>query len=282
MGQIKRFLVDGRSYAYRLYENDISAETIVFFHGFTGSMETWGDMASALAVHYRIITIDLPGHGKTSGADNVNMKQFADDFVQLMEAEHIAQAIFFGYSMGGRTALSFTRYYPEKVSQLILESASPGLADQAERQKRIQADEQLAAKIEREGILAFVNFWENIPLFASQKQLESTAQAKIRSERLAQREAGLAGSLRHMGTGAQEPWWHELKEINIPVLLVTGALDEKFVGINEQMKEAMQKAEHISIDKAGHAVHIEKVEAFLQVLTQFLQKDISIRFNPNS
>lgn len=282
MGHIKTFLIDGRSYAYHLYENGVRTETLVFFHGFTGTMHTWDDMASVLAAHYRIITIDLPGHGKTIGADCVDMKQFADDFVQLMEVEDIAQAIFLGYSMGGRTALSFARYYPEKVSQLILESASPGLADETEQQKRMQADEQLAVKIEREGMESFVNFWKNIPLFASQKRLSQSVQAQVRSERLAQREAGLAGSLRHMGTGVQEAWWDELKEIHIPVLLVTGALDEKFVRINEQMKEAMLKAQHISIDKAGHAVHIEKAEAFLQVVTQFLQKDISIRFNPNS
>lgn len=282
MGQIKTLQIKGRKYAYTLYENKATIDTIVLLHGFTGTMHTWDTIAHSLAANYRVIMIDLPGHGKTIGADDVNMKQFANDFVQLMKAENIAEAIFLGYSLGGRTALSFTCYFPEKVSKLILESASAGLADDTERNARVQADEQLAQKIETKGIEAFVNFWENIPLFATQKRLSQTIQTQIRSERLQQREAGLAGSLRYMGTGAQDPWWNELKEINVPVLLVTGALDEKFVRINEQMRKMIQTVEHVSIDHAGHAVHIEKQETFLHVIDQFLQKDLSIRFNPNS
>lgn len=59
--------------------------------------------------------------------------------------------------------------YPETIEQLILESASPGLQTIEERTVRVKADNILAERLEKEGIQAFVDYWENIPLFESQK-----------------------------------------------------------------------------------------------------------------
>ena len=73
--------------------------------------------------------------------------------------------------MGGRIALAYTIKYPERVTSLILESASPGLKTEQERIERREADELLAKKINSEGIPSFVEFWENIPLFAFAKEI---------------------------------------------------------------------------------------------------------------
>ena len=84
--------------------------------------------------------------------------------------------------MGGRIALytAFSGYF----RALILESASPGLQDPAEREQRRLSDEALAASIERDGVPAFVERWENLPLFASQKSLPPERREELHRQRL--------------------------------------------------------------------------------------------------
>lgn len=73
-----------------------------------------------------------------------------------------------------------------------------------------------------------MDYWENLALFASQKVLSPEMKRRIRSERLSQNSHGLAMSLRGMGTGKQPSYWNCLANFTFPVLLITGALDEKF------------------------------------------------------
>ncbi|MBO1914528.1 alpha/beta fold hydrolase, partial [Microvirga sp. 3-52] len=105
-----------------------------------------------------------------------------------------------GYSMGGRIALSYTINHPKRVASLILESSTPGLETERERIERMNKDKILAQKICSEGILSFVEFWEGIPLFDTQKKLSTEQQQKIRTERLSQNAVGLANSLLGIGT----------------------------------------------------------------------------------
>src|SRR5690625_4319625 len=175
-----------------------------------------------------------------------------------------------GYSLGGRTALSFAQYFPNQVKSLILESASPGLKTEAERKTRREQDDKLAEKIKEEGIEAFVNKWENIPLFTSQKNLPKTIQNRIRKERLSQKKTGLGNSLVYMGTGRQPSWWDQLQSLTIPVLLIVGELDVKFVQINQTMHHLLKHSTIQCVPNAGHAVHIEQVEKFDKIIGDFL------------
>src|SRR5690625_6593165 len=80
--------------------------------------------------------------------------------------------------MGGRVALSFAMNFSRQVKSLILESSSPGLEMEAERKARKESDKQLAEKIVHEGIESFVQYWENIPLFHTQKSLDDNVDRK--------------------------------------------------------------------------------------------------------
>src|SRR5690606_8573198 len=109
----------------------------------------------------------LPGHGKTITPTPIPMEQCCEDIQSLLSENDITTFHLLGYSMGGRTSLSYAITYPEQIKSLILESASPGLDTEEERKNRMANDEKLAVKIEQEGLTAFVDFWENIPLFES-------------------------------------------------------------------------------------------------------------------
>lgn len=246
---------------------------LLLLHGFTGSSAAWHAVIPDLALGHHLIMPDLLGHGRTAAPTNPDryaMDAAAADLAALLEELDVAQADVAGYSMGGRLALYFALSYPERVRRLVLESASPGLATAAERQGRRQQDEALAARIEREGIERFVDFWEGLPLWRSQEQLDEAVRARVRALRLANRPQGLAHSLRGMGTGVQPSLWQELKQVTQPVLLLVGQLDEKFVVINERMAAELPHGELALVAGAGHTVHLERPQVYVERVRGFV------------
>lgn len=267
---MQKIEINETSYAYNVYG---SGPPLLLLHGFTGTSHTWHFLMDTLSHSYTIMTIDLPGHGQTKSKSFKSMVSCCDDLKQLLVYNGFDKVHLLGYSLGGRTALSFSILYPEMVSSLILESASPGLKTLEERDVRQTQDEILARKIELEGIVNFVNYWESIALFSSQLELPQSVQQSIRQERLSQSPQGLALSLRAMGTGKQPSWWHRLSEIKQPVCLIVGELDPKFVDINKDMIESIPTAYINIVAESGHAIHLEQPEKFTTIIDVFL-KDI--------
>ncbi len=256
--------------------NEFASQTIVMLHGFTGTINTWEQVATFLP-NFRTVAIDLIGHGKTDAPEDVS-KYTMEEQIEILDEVFTQLALksftLLGYSMGGRIALSYATAFLKRVNQLILESASPGLKTEEERIARKMSDEALANKIEQQGINAFVDMWENIPLFETQKVLPQDVQRAIREERLAQSEIGLANSLRGMGTGAQKELWSQLSSINLPVTLITGSLDEKFCRIAQKMIEQLPNGRHVLVENSGHAIHVENPKQFATIVEDALNKEI--------
>jgi 2-succinyl-6-hydroxy-2,4-cyclohexadiene-1-carboxylate synthase len=169
--------------------------------------------------------------------------------------------------MGGRMAL-YTAF-SGRFRALILESASPGVAGDRERRERRAADEALAQRIEREGIAAFVSYWESQPLFASQHSLSPDRRALLHEQRLQNRPDGLANSLRGAGAGAQPALHRKLPSLHLPVLLIAGALDSKYSRLAQDMAGRLPDAKVEIVDHAGHTVHLERPEVFDRLVLQF-------------
>ena len=199
------------------------------------------------------------------------MTQIAASLITLLDQHTSQPAHLLGYSMGGRLALYLAVHYPKRFHSLILESASPGLKTAVERDERRQRDNTLANRIERDSIEAFIDFWERLPLWASQQQLSKETHARLRQQRLQNNPAGLANSLRGMGTGVQSSLWQNLQNVQLPVLLMTGELDHKFIGIAQEMAPLLPLAQHITIPDAGHTIHLEKPTQYTQNVVSFLK-----------
>jgi 2-succinyl-6-hydroxy-2,4-cyclohexadiene-1-carboxylate synthase len=265
-----RFTINGLDLFIEQW-NETAQKTVVFLHGFTGSTKTWHRVVEQLPKDVRYIAVDLIGHGKSAAPQNVapySMEAQISQLEELFKVLNIECFTLLGYSMGGRVALSYAARYASRIEQLILESASPGLAEKEERLMRKQSDELLADRILTNGVASFVNKWENIPLFASQKTLSEELQQQIRQERLEQRAIGLANSLRGMGTGVMPALWDELKTLQMPVTLITGEFDEKFIGLNKRMQTSISKASHITISQVGHAIHVENPTKFATIVKE--------------
>ncbi|MEQ6377616.1 2-succinyl-6-hydroxy-2,4-cyclohexadiene-1-carboxylate synthase [Bacillaceae bacterium S4-13-56] len=247
-----------------------NGEPILLLHGFTGTHQTWSEIEELLE-NYQLIMVDLPGHGKTVSLSSFNMESVCKDLKILLRELEIEKTHLLGYSMGGRTALSFAMIYPEVVKSLLLESASPGLASEKAREERKIQDSNLANILAKEGVQYFVDFWENIPLFSSQKNLPKERQNEIRIERLSQTEEGLMASLHGMGTGSQPSWWGDLHKLKIPTLIVVGSLDLKFCEIGKKMHLTLPNGHYHEISGVGHAIHVEKPRIFGTIVNVFMK-----------
>ena len=90
-------------------------------------------------------------------------------------------------------------------------------------------------------------------------------------DRLRNTPEGLASSLRKSGTGQQESLWNKLQQLNMPVLLVVGAKDQKFLQIGNEMKNAIGSNAHlVVVENAGHALHLEQTKEFHTIVEKFL------------
>ena len=246
---------------------------LVLLHGFTGSGETWATLRTSLGDTFATIAVDLPGHGNSSAPDDparYALPKFADDLARLLDVLRVEQAALLGYSMGGRAALHFAHRHPERVSALVLESASPGIADESERSARLASDAALADAIERDGIEAFVARWEGLPLWASQRALPAQVRAMLRAQRLTNEPHGLANSLRGAGAGVEASLEASLPEIAARTLFVAGELDAKYVAIARDCAARMPDARVEVVSGAGHAVHLERAEEFAGLVRRFL------------
>jgi 2-succinyl-6-hydroxy-2,4-cyclohexadiene-1-carboxylate synthase len=247
---------------------------LVLLHGFTGSTETWAPLWATLATQHTVVAVDLPGHGQSAApadAARYALPRFADDLAVVLDALRLERVALMGYSLGGRAALHFAVRHPERLTALVVESASPGIADPAERTKRVDADTALAAEIERDGIGRFVQRWETLPLWESQRTLAADSRAALRAQRLANDPFGIANSLRGAGGGAVPMLDSELSRLSAPTLVVAGALDAKYVAIGEALAAAIAGAQFAVVPESGHAVHLEQPDALSALVLEWIR-----------
>lgn len=262
--------IDGIRYHVEKYGEGFP---LLLLHGFTGDSSTWTPFCPIWGKHSTLIIPDIIGHGKSESPEKLNHYQIdsvANDLKGILDEIGINQVDVLGYSMGGRLALTFALLFPERVRKLILESTSPGLLTEEEREVRRMKDGELAKCILEDGIRSFVDYWEAIPLFSTMIRLPAAAKETIRIQRLNNSPKGLANSLVGMGTGSQPSWWCNLSQITNEVLLLTGEEDIKFCEIAKKMKKELQNGTWITIKNSGHAIHVEETEKFGTIVSDFL------------
>lgn len=247
---------------------------VLLLHGFTGRGTSWGTHAGALAKAFRIIVVDLPGHGRSGYAEPARMtvERTADDLAAILARLDAVPAHALGYSLGARIALRLAVSHPAAVASLVLESPSAGIADDQERAVRRAADEALADGIERDGIDAFVTAWERSPVFATHAALPAALLARQRAIRLSNGPRGLAASLRGAGRGAMEPLHDRLPGIDAPTLVIGGALDAVGRPRAELVAGRIHGARLELLARVGHTPHLECPPVFRRLALDFLQE----------
>ena len=266
-------LVDGLVWEVRVRGDGVP---LLLLHGFTGRGSSWGAHATAFAREFRVVVVDLPGHGRSgipSDPARASVERSADDLASILDREHCTPAHVLGYSLGARIALRLAAVHPGVVRRLVLESPSAGPASEAERAARRAADAQRADRLERNGIRAFVREWEHEPVLAGLLELPRAKAEQLRALRLRNSAAGLAASLRGAGQGSMEPLHGRLAAIRAPTLVITGALDRVGRGRADVVVAGIPGAKLAVIAEAGHTPHLESPAAFRSLATSFLKEN---------
>jgi 2-succinyl-6-hydroxy-2,4-cyclohexadiene-1-carboxylate synthase len=222
---------------------------ILFLHGFTLTAQSWDPVIARLE-GADPVALDLRGHGVARDARPLDFRSVVGDVVSAAPAG----ATLCGYSLGGRVALRAALDHRGHFGRLVLIGASPGIADPRQRAERRAADEALAARAQRMTMEAFAREWGAMEVFATQPD---DVRALAHADRLRNDPRALADVLRGLGSGAIEPMWDRLDELDLPVTLVAGAHDAKYVEIARAMAGRIRGAEVVVVEGAGHAAHLE-------------------------
>lgn len=117
------------------YSDKGDGRVIVLLHGFLGSKQLWDDYIKKLSKSYRVIAIDLPGHGETPSIGYYHsMEMLAQSVKAVLDKIGVRKYIIGGHSMGGYTALAFAELYPENIKGLCL-IHSTAYSDSENKQK---------------------------------------------------------------------------------------------------------------------------------------------------
>ena len=257
---------------------------LLLVHGFAQSARSWETIAERLAARGRVAyAIDSTGHGQSDRPRDEQTYELGEQGRTLLGcARRVARAegarpTIVGYSMGGRVALSALVDSPEAFAEvagaLVLESCGLGPADEAERARAARADARRAEELRAQGLEAFMKAWGSQPLFASQVALPSDVRGRVRAERLANDVEALVRTFERAGQHAMPARGAVCAALagyvkrGGRVRYVAGALDEKYAALAEVLPSCVEA--HI-VEGAGHNVHLERPDAYVQLLSDFL------------
>ncbi len=206
--------------------------SFVFLHGFASSPRVF----DAWCRRFDGVALEILGHGACSAAASF------DEEVDRLLTEAPTRATWVGYSMGGRLALGAAARAPERVAQLVVIAAHPGLEDTQARAARRVEDEARALRLEREGLDAFFRTWDALPMFA----------LRTPPSRDGLDAAGLARALRVLGTGAMPSLWESLGRV--PLTYVVGARDAAYIALAARLRQGVPSARVVEVAEADHDV----------------------------
>lgn len=237
------------------------AEPAVLLHGFTQTGAAWDGVRAAVGPRRDLLTPDLAGHGSAAGRRPIDTATLVEDVLSAAPERFVLG----GYSMGARLALHVAVAAPERVSRLVLVSATAGIEDEGERAARRRSDAELATLLETRGIEPFAERWERLPLFAGQPD---EARAAARAMRLAQDPAGLAASLRGFGAGTMPAVWDQLGELEMPATVLVGERDARYRELGARLAPALPQGRLVVVPGVGHALPLEAASAVADALLE--------------
>lgn len=243
------------------YRIEGNGETLVFVHGLSDSLLYWEFLASNLRNDYRVLTVDLRGHGQTElGNDEISVGTYVDDLYELLCGLDIERINLIGFSMGGAVALDFTVRYPQMVSSLVLMSCFYKLDGNLEN---IFNQLKNALKI------SFEEFYDLIlPMVLCPDIIEENFSELEMLKQIASESANNEAYIRAIDACLDFSIENELSDIDVPALILAGKYDEMTpLSLQKELQSQIKDSKLIVFDDVKHNLLIGKNnEKILEIL----------------
>ncbi|MCU0376972.1 MAG: alpha/beta hydrolase [Bacteroidales bacterium] len=247
------------------YNTDGNGCPIVLLHGYLESKEVWKDLTAILCKGYRIIAIDLPGHGDSAIlAGTHTMELMAGAVYAVIEKEKCGKVILAGHSLGGYVALAFAELYPERLAGYILfhshpHSDSPEAIDKRKREIAI-------VEAGRKNLM----YPSNVSMMFAEKNLSRMPGALANMELIASRcpDEGIISVLR--GMMARPSRVHVIEEGRIPLLWILGRHDLYFTPEKATGNVRLPgNCKVVIMEDSGHLGFVEEPDHSAAIITEF-------------
>jgi pimeloyl-ACP methyl ester carboxylesterase len=250
------------------FRDEGKGDVVVLLHGYLESLDIWGSFAEELAMHYRVISIDLPGHGQSGEYTRFDtMAVMADAVKHVLDHLNIGRCVIIGHSMGGYATLAFAEIYPELlVGYCLLHSHA--LADSEEKKKDRDREIELVRSGKK---MQFIDV--NIPKAFADDNLKKFADEVEKAGKIAAATSdhGIICALEGMKSKPDRR--KILKGSNVPVLIIAGKKDNYIpFEICEQHFDLAPHGQVLVLENSGHMGFIEEKDKTLDGILKFLKK----------
>jgi pimeloyl-ACP methyl ester carboxylesterase len=249
-----------------------SGPGLLLVHGFGGAKEDFSDHIPRLARDHTVVTFDHRGHGASDKPDTLEEYSFERlrlDTLAVADAVGLEQFRLLGHSMGGMLVRGIALAHPQRVDALIMMDTSPGpipgydpelmeiaaLVAINEGKDALKALLDLAAPLDTAPYQRMLSEREGYQAFCDKKWAD---QSHIMYAALVR------------AIAQQQDDLDAMRELEMPILVIVGALDADFVSSAQVIAEAVPGARLIVIDDAGHSPQFENPAAWIDAMTEFL------------
>ena len=247
------------------YSDQGTGLPIVFLHAFPLNRTMWAPQENALSSQFRIITIDLRGHGESDAPLwRYTLEQSADDVRVLLDHLSIRRAVFVGLSMGGYILFAFYRKYADRVNGLVLADTRA----QADTPEGKHGRFLMAQTAYKEGPSAIADLM--IPKLLSPMSIQTKldlvqhVRVMIKGNQI----SGIAGDLMAMADRPDSVTL--LSQITCPTQIIVGDLDQATPPSDaELLANRISNARLAIIPQAAHLANLEQPEAFNRIVASF-------------
>jgi len=245
-----------------------NGKTIVLLHGYLETLEIWDGFADELSKTFRVISIDIPGHGKSGKVATIhNMDLMAEAVDVVLKNLNIDKAFIVGHSMGGYVALAYLANYAQKVSGICLFHSTP-FADTDEKKANRDREIDIVKQGKQEML-----FNTNVPKGFANDNLSSM---KIKVEWAKSIAAqtppeGIVSLLE--GLKSRPDRQHLLKTTTTPILYILGKKDNYIpFDVMYAVAQRSSNGETLALENSGHMGFIEEPGICLETLKSFVMQ----------
>lgn len=249
------------------FQSKGKGKVLVLLHGFTESGKIWKIFNKELAKEFNVITIDLPGHGKTGVFSNTHTMEFMADTVDaVLSGLHVNKCVMIGHSMGGYVTLAYVNKYRKKIQGYGLfhsQAAADSEEAKVNRQRTIEAVEANRTEF-------IMNFIPDLFAPDNVKQFQQEIKA-LQEQALIPAAEGITAALR--GMMVREDNQSLLAEVDKPLLVIAGKQDTRIpVDMVLQQVAPAKHAEILVLGNTGHMGFIEAREETLGFMRDFSRR----------